>query len=164
MTDTRYTDPSSHDDATGWTAADQERIVNRAVRLPLFASIVATPNAALPVASTVHNTNTLLGHNALVGVITRSDDAASRCFTFRAIRSIDGKRTTITGVVLGQLGYDQVEAAKLATTADRARKRSTTFTCPSAPTLEGDGDAAVTRSLGHRAEVNPTDTRERRYE
>ena len=107
MTHTRYTDPSGYDDATVSTAADQVRIVDRAMRLPVFASIVATPSATLPVAGTVHNTNTLLGHNGFVGVKTGSDDAAGGCFAFRAIRWIDGKRTTITGVVLGQPGHDQ---------------------------------------------------------
>ena len=108
MTHTRYTDPSGYDDATVSTAADQVRIVDRAMRLPVFASIVATPSATLPVAGTVHNTNTLLGHDGFVGVKTGSDDAAGGCFAFRAIRWIDGKRTTITGVVLGQPGDDQV--------------------------------------------------------
>jgi len=117
MTHTRYTDPSGYDDATVSTATDQVRIVDRAMRLPVFASIVATPSATLPVAGTVHNTNTLLGHNGFVGVKTGSDEAAGGCFAFRAIRWIDGKRTTITGVVLGQPGYDQVEAGLAAAAA-----------------------------------------------
>ena len=124
MTHTRYTDPSGYDDATVSTAADQLRLVDRAMRLPVFASIVATPSATLPVAGTVHNTNTLLGHDGFVGVKTGSDTAAGGCFAFRAIRSIDGKRTTITGVVLGQPGL----AGALAT-----------------------GDAMVERITGHRA-------------
>jgi D-alanyl-D-alanine carboxypeptidase (penicillin-binding protein 5/6) len=117
MTHTRYTDPSGYDDATVSTAADQVRIVDRAMRLPVFASIVATPSATLPVAGTVHNTNTLLGHNGFVGVKTGSDDAAGGCFAFRAIRWIDGKRTTITGVVLGQPGYDRVAAGLMGAAA-----------------------------------------------
>ncbi len=111
MNHTRYTDPSGYDDATVSTAADQVRLVNRAMRLPVFASIVATPSATLPVAGTVHNTNTLLGHDGFVGVKTGSDSAAGGCFAFRAIRWIDGKRTTITGVVLGQPGHDRIAAA-----------------------------------------------------
>jgi serine-type D-Ala-D-Ala carboxypeptidase (penicillin-binding protein 5/6) len=110
MTHTRYTDPSGYDDATVSTAADQVRVVDRAMRLPVFASIVATPSATLPVAGTVRNTNTLLGHDGFVGVKTGSDDAAGGCFAFRAIRWIDGKRTTITGVVLGQRGDDRIAA------------------------------------------------------
>jgi serine-type D-Ala-D-Ala carboxypeptidase (penicillin-binding protein 5/6) len=117
MTHTRYTDPSGYDDATVSTAADQVRIVDRAMRLPVFASIVATPSATLPVAGTVHNTNTLLGRNGFVGVKTGSDDAAGGCFAFRAIRWIDGKRTTITGVVLGQPGHNQIAAGLAAADA-----------------------------------------------
>jgi D-alanyl-D-alanine carboxypeptidase (penicillin-binding protein 5/6) len=127
MTHTRYTDPSGYDDATVSTAADQVRIVDRAMRLPVFASIVATPRATLPVAGTVHNTNRLLGHNGFVGVKTGSTAAAGGCFAFRAIRWIDGKRTTITGVVLGQPGDDQVAAGLAA------------------------ADAMVDRIAGHRA-------------
>jgi D-alanyl-D-alanine carboxypeptidase (penicillin-binding protein 5/6) len=108
MAHTRYTDPSGFDDATVSTAADQVLIVDRVMRLPVFASIVATPSATLPVAGTVHNTNKLLGHDGFVGVKTGSTAAAGSCFAFRAIRSIDGERTTITGVVLGQPGSDQI--------------------------------------------------------
>jgi len=114
MVHTRYTDPSGYDDTTVSTAADQVRIVERAMRLAVFASIVATPSATLPVAGIVHNTNTLLGHDGFVGVKTGSHDAAGGCFAFRAVRSIDGKRTTITGVVLGQPGDDQIAAGLLA--------------------------------------------------
>jgi D-alanyl-D-alanine carboxypeptidase (penicillin-binding protein 5/6) len=131
MTHTRYTDPSGYDDATVSTAADQVRIVDRAMRLPVFASIVATPSATLPVAGTVHNTNRLLGHNGFVGIKTGSHDAAGGCFAFRAIRWIDGKRTTITGVVLGQPGHNQVAAGLKA------------------------ADAMVDRIAGHRATPDP---------
>jgi D-alanyl-D-alanine carboxypeptidase (penicillin-binding protein 5/6) len=126
MTRTRYTDASGYDDATVSTAADQVRIVARAMRLPVFASIVATSSATLPVAGTVHNTNTLLGHNGFVGVKTGSTAAAGGCFAFRAIRWIDGKRTTITGVVLGQPGHDRIAAGLAAAEAmvDRIAPRS----------------------------------------
>jgi D-alanyl-D-alanine carboxypeptidase (penicillin-binding protein 5/6) len=127
MTHTRYTDPSGLDDATVSTAADQVRLVDWAMRLPVFASIVATASATLPVAGTVHNTNTLLGHDGFVGVKTGSTAAAGGCFAFRAIRWIDGKRTTITGVVLGQPGHDKIAAGLAAT------------------------DAMVDRIAGHRA-------------
>ena len=117
MTRTRYTDPSGYDDATVSTAADQLRLVERAMRLPVFASIVAMPSATLPVAGTVHNTNILLGHNGFVGVKTGSTAAAGGCFAFRAIRWIHGKPTTITGVVLGQPGHDRIVAGLAAADA-----------------------------------------------
>jgi D-alanyl-D-alanine carboxypeptidase (penicillin-binding protein 5/6) len=131
MTHTRYTDPSGFDDATVSTAADQLRIVDRAMRVPAFAGIVATPSVTLPVAGTVHNTNTLLGYAGFVGVKTGSDNAAGGCFAFRAIRTIHGKRTAITGVVLGQPGSDPL-AAGLAAAA-----------------------AMVDRIAGHRATPDP---------
>jgi D-alanyl-D-alanine carboxypeptidase (penicillin-binding protein 5/6) len=126
MTRTRYTDPSGYDDATVSTAADQVRIVERAMSLPVFASIVATPSALLPVVGIVHNTNTLLGQHGFVGVKTGSDDAAGGCFAFRTVRWIGGRRTTITGVVLGQPGRDQIAAGLTAADAmvDRIVGRS----------------------------------------
>jgi D-alanyl-D-alanine carboxypeptidase (penicillin-binding protein 5/6) len=117
MTETRYTDPGGYDDATVSTAADQVRIVDRAMRLAVFATIVATPSVTLPVAGTVHNTNALLGHDGFVGVKTGSDDAAGGCFAFRAIRWVGGKRTVITGVVLGQSGHDKIAAGLAAANA-----------------------------------------------
>jgi len=83
----------------------------------VFANIVAAPSVWLPVAGTVHNTNTLLGRDGFVGVKTGSTAAAGGCFAFRAIRWIDGKRTTITGVVLGQPGHDQIDAGLAAADA-----------------------------------------------
>ena len=121
MTHTRYTDPSGYDDATVSTAADQVRIVMRAMRVPVFASIVATSSAWLPVAGVVRNTNTLLGRDGFVGVKTGSDDAAGGCFAFRAIRWVKGRRTVITGVVLGQPGHDRIAAGLLAADAMVAR-------------------------------------------
>jgi D-alanyl-D-alanine carboxypeptidase (penicillin-binding protein 5/6) len=110
MRRTQYTDPSGFDAATVSSAADQVRIVEHAMRLPVFAAVVRTPSVTLPVAGIVHNTDSLLGRAGFVGVKTGSDDAAGGCFAFRSIRYIRGERTTITGVVLGQPGDDQVAA------------------------------------------------------
>jgi len=135
MAHTRYTDPSGFDDATVSTAADQVRIVVAAMRLPAFASIVATPSAWLPVAGIVHNTNGLLGHDGFVGIKTGSDDAAGGCFAFRAIRRIDGRETAITGVVLGQPGDDQIGAGLMAAVAmvDRIAGGRKPLSLPAAP-------------------------------
>jgi serine-type D-Ala-D-Ala carboxypeptidase (penicillin-binding protein 5/6) len=152
MTHTRYTDPSGYDDATVSTAADQVRIVDRAMRLPVFASIVATPSVTLPVAGTVYNTNTLLGHEGFVGVKTGSTAAAGGCFAFRAIRTIDGKRTTITGVVLGQPGDDRIAAGLAAADVmvDRISGHRTTpdLGQPSVPPLTEPGMAPAHLLVG----------------
>jgi len=50
----------------------------------------------------VHNTNTFSAQNGLSASRPARDDGAGGCFAFRAISWIDGKRRTITGVVLGQ--------------------------------------------------------------
>jgi D-alanyl-D-alanine carboxypeptidase (penicillin-binding protein 5/6) len=139
MTNTRYTDPSGFDDATVSTAADQVRIVERAMRLPVFASIVATPSAALPLVGTVRNTDTLLGRSRFVGVKTGSDDAAGGCFAFRAIRWVDGERTTITGVVLGQPGHDRIAAGLAA--ADTMVERIAGRASRHAPPLQATAPA-----------------------
>jgi D-alanyl-D-alanine carboxypeptidase (penicillin-binding protein 5/6) len=117
MSRTRYTDPSGFDETTVSTAADQLRIVARSMQLPVFAGIVALPSATIPVAGLVRNTNRLLGYGGFVGIKTGSDAAAGGCFAFRAIRSIGGKRTTITGVVLGQPGDDELSAGLAAAEA-----------------------------------------------
>jgi serine-type D-Ala-D-Ala carboxypeptidase (penicillin-binding protein 5/6) len=117
MAHTYYTDPSGFDDATVSTAADQVRIAEVAMRVPAFAQIVATPSVTLPVAGTVHTTDALLGHAGFVGIKTGSDDAAGGCFAFRSIRWVHGRRTVITGVVLGQPGDDQIAAGLLAAAA-----------------------------------------------
>ena len=57
------------------------------------------------------------GLNGFVGVKTGSTAAAGGCFAFQAIRWIDGKRTTITGVVLGQPGHDRIAAGLAAAAA-----------------------------------------------
>jgi D-alanyl-D-alanine carboxypeptidase (penicillin-binding protein 5/6) len=68
----------------------------------------------------------LLGHNGFVGVKTGSTAAAGGCFAFLAIRGIDGKRTAITGVVLGQPGDNQIAAglAAAATMVERIAGQS----------------------------------------
>ena len=143
MTETRYTDPRGFDYTTVSTAADQVRIAVRAMREPAFASIVATPSVWLPVAGTVHNTDRLLGQDGFVGVKTGSDSAAGSCFAFQAIRSIHDKRTTITGVVLGQPGDDLVGAGLMAAAAmvDRITGQRTTpgLQQPSPPPLTAPG-------------------------
>jgi D-alanyl-D-alanine carboxypeptidase (penicillin-binding protein 5/6) len=156
MTTTRYTDPSGYDDATVSTAADQVRIVDRAMRLAVFASIVATPSTTLPVAGTVHNTDILLGHDGFVGVKTGSDAAAGGCFAFRAIRWIDGKRTTITGVVLGQPGHDRIAAGLEAAAAmvDRIAGHSPRQVLRAMPDLRQRTLAPGTAPRSHRPRLH----------
>ena len=119
------------------------------------------PSATLPVAGTVHNTNTLLGHNGFVGVKTGSTAAAGGCFAFRAIRWIDGKRTTITGVVLGQPGYDKIAGLAAAHAMVDRIARHSPRQVPAMPDLRQRTPAAVpktstTRTTRRRGRRRPT--------
>ena len=106
MRHTTYTDPSGFDEGTRSTAADQLVLAHQAMRLPEFAALVALRSYELPVAGTVHNTDTLLGQDGFVGIKTGSDDAAGGCFMFRVQRP----GSDLTGVVLGRPGHDLTAA------------------------------------------------------
>jgi serine-type D-Ala-D-Ala carboxypeptidase (penicillin-binding protein 5/6) len=106
MRHTIYTDPSGFDEGTRSTADDQLILAQHAMQLPEFAWLVALRSAELPVAGTVHNTDTLLGKDGFVGIKTGSDDAAGGCFMFRVQR----RGGDLTGVVLGRRGHDLIAA------------------------------------------------------
>src|SRR6266545_3409158 len=106
MRHTIYTDPSGFDEGTRSTADDQLILAQRAMQVPEFASLVALRSAELPVAGTVHNTDSLLGKDGFVGIKTGSDDAAGGCFMFR-VRRAGGD---LTGVVLSRRGHDLIAA------------------------------------------------------
>jgi D-alanyl-D-alanine carboxypeptidase (penicillin-binding protein 5/6) len=110
MRHTHYADPSGYDAATVSTAADQVILARAAARDETFSRLVATRSAMLPVAGTVHNTDTLLGHDGIVGTKTGSHDAAGGCFMFRARRTVDGRPVDVYGVVMGQRGHNLVDA------------------------------------------------------
>jgi D-alanyl-D-alanine carboxypeptidase (penicillin-binding protein 5/6) len=110
MRHTRYTDPSGLQSSTVSTAADQLVLARIAMRNPTFAALVRLPSYPLPIGGTVHNTDSLLGSHGFVGIKTGSDDAAGGCFMFRAYREGHGRRTTVTGVVLGQQGSNLISA------------------------------------------------------
>jgi D-alanyl-D-alanine carboxypeptidase (penicillin-binding protein 5/6) len=106
MRHTIYTDPSGFDEGTRSTANDQLILAQRAMQLPEFASLVALRSAELPVAGTVHNTDSLLGQDGFVGIKTGSDNAAGGCFMFNVHRA----GGDLTGVVLGRRGHDLIAA------------------------------------------------------
>jgi D-alanyl-D-alanine carboxypeptidase (penicillin-binding protein 5/6) len=110
MDATTYTDPSGFDATTVSTATDQLILAEKAADVPVLARMMATQSYQLPVAGTVHNTDTLLGSGGFVGMKTGSDDAAGGCFMFRVIRRVDGKSLELIGVVLGQPGHNLVTA------------------------------------------------------
>jgi D-alanyl-D-alanine carboxypeptidase (penicillin-binding protein 5/6) len=102
MRQTHYADPDGTSPRTASTAADQLALAQKAMALPVFADIVRQPSATFPIAGSLFNFNYMIGHHGFVGIKTGSNAAAGGCWAFAARRSVDGKRTTVFGVVLGQ--------------------------------------------------------------
>jgi D-alanyl-D-alanine carboxypeptidase (penicillin-binding protein 5/6) len=100
MVHTTYTDPSGFDSGTVSTAADQLRGFGRAMRFGVFRQIVSMASVTLPVAGTVTNYNPLIAE-AYAGK-TGSDSAAGGCLAFFTPVTVDGRRVTAVGVVMGQ--------------------------------------------------------------
>jgi D-alanyl-D-alanine carboxypeptidase len=110
MTHTTYTDPSGFDPATVSTAVDQLTLARHVADDDTLTAMMSATSYRLPVAGTVANTNTLLGHDGFVGMKTGSHDAAGGCFMFRTYRSVHGLNTELIGVVLGQRGHNLINA------------------------------------------------------
>lgn len=102
LTHTHYTDPDGLSDTTVSTAADQLVLAAKVMSIPVFAQIVAMPTVDLPVAGVVDNYNSAVGTGGFFGIKTGSDSQAGGCLAFANHQDIDGRPTTILGVVLGQ--------------------------------------------------------------
>lgn len=114
MHQTRYADASGYDPRTVSTARDQLELAKVVARDRTFSAIVATTSATIPVAGTIRNTDTLLGHDGFIGTKTGSHNAAGGCFMFRAQRVVNGRPVDVVGVVLGQDGHNLAEAGQYA--------------------------------------------------
>lgn len=106
MWHTTYTDPSGFDARTTSTATDQVLLARAAMRAPLLRAMVARSSYEIPVAGTVHNTDTLLGTDGFAGIKTGSMDASGGCFMFLSHRAAGD----VYGVVLGQHGSNLITA------------------------------------------------------
>jgi D-alanyl-D-alanine carboxypeptidase (penicillin-binding protein 5/6) len=119
MNHTIYTDPSGYDPRTISTAADQLRVLQRAMRFPVFRQIVSMDSVTLPVAGTLTNFNPLVtkGYAGKTG----SDSAAGGCLAFFTHVNVGGHRLTAAGVVMGQ-GKGSDTSAILAAAGEAAEQ------------------------------------------
>ena len=119
MDHTIYTDPSGFDPSTVSTAADQLRVFQQAMGLPVFRQIVSMASVTLPVAGTLANYNPLIaeGYYGKTG----SDSAAKGCLAFFTHVMVGGRRQTAVGVVLGQ-GHGGDTKALLAAAGEAAEQ------------------------------------------
>ncbi len=102
LKNTHYADPDGTSSSTVSTAVDQLAVAQTAMRLPVFADIVAQPAATFPLAGKVFNYDYNIGHDGFIGIKTGSNAAAGGCWAFAAQRVVAGKNATVYGVVLNQ--------------------------------------------------------------
>jgi D-alanyl-D-alanine carboxypeptidase (penicillin-binding protein 5/6) len=106
---TRYVEPSGADPASTSTASDQVSLGLAAMTNPVFASIVGSGRAVLPVAGVVFNVNSLLGHDGIDGIKTGFTIEGGSNLLFSAHWVVDGRRLAIIGAVMGQHGATPLE-------------------------------------------------------
>jgi D-alanyl-D-alanine carboxypeptidase (penicillin-binding protein 5/6) len=102
MSVTHYADVSGFSPLSVSIPSDLVTLARTAMRQPVFAEIVAQPQATLPVAGVVHNLDTLLGQGGVVGIKTGHTDPAGGCFVMAADLTVDGTAVRIYGAVMGQ--------------------------------------------------------------
>lgn len=104
LADSRYTDPSGYLPTTTSTATDQVILARAALRMPVFAAIVALPSATIPVAGTIRNYNDLLGEQGVFGIKTGSTTEAGGNLVFASRLTVGGRSLTVVGAVFNQPG------------------------------------------------------------
>ena len=117
-----------------------------ALKNPVIAEIVAQPQAWIPGAGPVKNTNELLGVDGVVGIKTGTTDQAGNCLLFAAhYNAKDGQRKTIVGVVMGDKSAPQLfsDSKKLLASVKQALGAAEGQPASSAaqPTSTGSGRA-----------------------
>jgi D-alanyl-D-alanine carboxypeptidase (penicillin-binding protein 5/6) len=111
LASTRFNDASGLDPGSMSTPADLIRLGEAAMALPAFAQIVGLGEITLPEAGLVYNFDYDLGRDGIIGIKTGTDSAAGGCFLFEAQETVDAKKVTIVGVVLGQQTSSPITAA-----------------------------------------------------
>lgn len=102
MRASHYADVSGFSPLSVSIPADLIALARTAMRLPVFAQIVAQPQATLPVAGVVHNLDTLLGQGGVIGIKTGHTDRAGGCFVMAADLIIEGVSVRVYAAVMGQ--------------------------------------------------------------
>ncbi|WP_432252938.1 D-alanyl-D-alanine carboxypeptidase family protein [Streptomyces sp. HNM1019] len=112
MKHTTYTDPSGLKESTKSTAADQLKLAKAAMQSDAFRAVVATPNTTIPgLGDRIYNNNNLLVKPGVIGIKTGSSTPAGGALMWGAVRTIDGKKQRILGVVLEQRATTTLDAS-----------------------------------------------------
>jgi serine-type D-Ala-D-Ala carboxypeptidase (penicillin-binding protein 5/6) len=105
---TRYVDSSGLSPLSVGSPQDLIALAQSALNNPVFAEIVAQPEATLPVAGRVFNVNAVVGQDGIVGVKTGSSGAAGACLVFAANVMADNQPAQLFGAVMGLPTLDDV--------------------------------------------------------
>lgn len=108
LTHTHYVDVSGLSPQSIGSPADLIALAQAALQDPVFAEIVAQPEATLPVAGRVFNVDAVVGQDGIVGVKTGSSGAAGACFVFAADVKADGQPARLFGAIMGLPTLDDV--------------------------------------------------------
>lgn len=149
MAHSRYTDPSGLDAGTVSTAPDQLLLAEDAMRIPAFAELVAQKSAVIPVAGSIHNYNTLLGRDGVVGIKTGSTMAAGGCLMFAAdvAAGPNGAMQRLYGVVLGQPGSSSTILPHALAAAKRLVESTRSAVTTATVVQAGTGVAIVSEAM-----------------
>lgn len=102
LTHTTFTDTSGAAPATVSTPSDLMTLGMGAMKVAVFAQIVAMPQVDLPIAGTVYNVDGVLGQSGIIGIKTGSGLAQGANFLFAANATVDGHPLTLFGCVMSQ--------------------------------------------------------------
>ena len=102
LASTRFADTSGADPATVSTPTDLVVLGMEAMKLPVFAQVVAMPQVELPVAGRMYNVDAALGQDGILGIKTGSGLSSGANFLFAASVAVDGHQLTVYGCVMGQ--------------------------------------------------------------
>lgn len=108
LSHTHYADVSGISPDSIGSPGDLIALAEVAMRDPVFAEIVAQPEATLPVAGRVFNVNAAVGSDGIVGVKTGSSAPAGACFVFAADVKADQQPARVFGAIMGLATVDDV--------------------------------------------------------
>lgn len=107
-------DASGLDPSTTSTADDLVRVGLHLMANPALAGIVGQKTAVIPEVGTIHNTNTLLGTQGIIGIKTGNNDQDKGAYLFAADHQVaDGKTVRIVGAIMGASSLGQAKQDSL---------------------------------------------------
>jgi serine-type D-Ala-D-Ala carboxypeptidase (penicillin-binding protein 5/6) len=114
MRQTKFVDASGASDGNVSTPSELTYLAQAAMASPAFATIVAQPQAELPVAGTVYNVDALLGQSGISGIKTGSLPEGAMFLFAASVPAPGGGSARVVGAVQGLPTLDEVFAATTA--------------------------------------------------